>query len=240
VPTPVPTPSPTPIPTPTPVPTPTPDPSPTPNPQSALLLVSEENSDKAVAFDSVTRVRDPFPLNQRVPFSADKRTRIMLFAQNVNMLPTEDLSAFTVVAEDPQHHLYPMIVENVQKVPGLDWLSSVIVRLNDNLPASGDVQVSLTLRGIQSNRVRITIGNVPLAAVGSNGSLLNRLLSSTDRPWNPELSGAPPDPNSNNLTATVRLYALLDPYLGSHTYASAEVWPREEQVTNGRPVRPPT
>jgi hypothetical protein len=164
----------------------------------------------------------------------------MLFAQNVDVLPTADVSAFTAVAEDPQHKLYPMIVENVQKVPGLEWLSSVIVRLSDKLPASGDVQVSLTLRGLQSNRVRITIGNSPLAVAGSNGSLLNRMLSSAGRPWNPDTSGTPLDPNSNNLTATVRLYALLDPYVGSHTYASAQVWPREEQVTIGRPVRPPT
>jgi hypothetical protein len=164
----------------------------------------------------------------------------MLFAQNVDLLPTENVSAFTAVAEDSQHNLYPMIVENVQKVPGLDWLSSVIVRLSDNLPASGDVQVSLTLRGHQSNRVRLTIGNGPLATVGSNSSLLNRMLVSADRPWNPDISGTPLDPNSNNLTATVRLYALLDPYIGSHTYASAAVWPHEEQVTIGRPVWPPT
>jgi hypothetical protein len=158
----------------------------------------------------------------------------------VDLLPNENESAFTVVAEDSQHKLYPMTVEHVQKVPGFEWLSSVIVRLSDDLPASGDVQVSLTLRGLQSNHVRISIGNGPLAALGSNASLLKRLLSSTDGPWIPDLYIAPLDLNADNLTANIRPDALLNSCFGSFHYDSAAVEPPEKQLTYGRLVRPPT
>ena len=36
-----------------------------------------------VAFESVTQKREPFPLTSTVSFSADNRTRIMLFATNL-------------------------------------------------------------------------------------------------------------------------------------------------------------
>ena len=77
---------------------------------------------------------------------------------NVDILPGEDLSIATVDAEDASHRIYPMAVEHISKVQGLDWLSCVIVRLNDDMGDIGDVLVRLTLRGVPSNRVRVGIG----------------------------------------------------------------------------------
>ena len=56
---------------------------------SRPVLISQETSTRAVAFESVTQIREPFPLTSTVQFSADNRTRIMLYAQNLTLQPGE-------------------------------------------------------------------------------------------------------------------------------------------------------
>jgi uncharacterized protein (TIGR03437 family) len=75
----------------------------------------------------------------------------MLFAANLDLLPGEDLSVVTAQAVDAQNISYPLPVEYVGKVPDFNWLSSVIVRLPDNLSLNGDVSIGITLRGANSN-----------------------------------------------------------------------------------------
>ena len=119
------------------------------------VLLAEENTDIAIALDSVTMVRDPFPLTNIFNFSADHRTRLMLFGMNLNLLPNEDASAVTARAEDAALNVYPLTVEFVGKVPGFDWLTQVVVRLPDNTPAAQSIFVSVTLHGRTSNKVRV-------------------------------------------------------------------------------------
>ena len=121
------------------------------------IIQIEENTDSAIAFDSVTMIRDPFPLTNIFNFNADNRTRVMLFAVNLDLLPNEDSSAVTARAEDAQMNVYPLTVEFVGRVPDFSSLTQVIVRLPDNLPAGQDVLVSITLHGQTSNKARITI-----------------------------------------------------------------------------------
>jgi hypothetical protein len=115
-------------------------------------LLTEQNSDLAIALDSVTMVRDPFPLTNVFNFSADRRTRLMLFGMNLNLLPGEVLTAR---AEDAALNVYPLTVEFVGKVPGFDWLTEVVVRLADNTPAAQSIFVSVTLHGRTSNKARV-------------------------------------------------------------------------------------
>lgn len=121
------------------------------------LLISESGSDLAVALESVWLMRDPFPITNVFNLGADQRTRIMLFGINMDLLPGEDSSAVTVRAEDAQAGIYPMTVEFVGKVPGFDWLTEVVVRLPDGLPANQSVLISATLRGKTTNKVRVRI-----------------------------------------------------------------------------------
>jgi hypothetical protein len=116
------------------------------------VLLTEQNSDLAIALDSVTMVRDPFPLTNVFNFSADRRTRLMLFGMNLNLLPGEVLTAR---AEDAALNVYPLTVEFVGKVPGFDWLTEVVVRLPDNTPAAQSIFVSVTLHGRTSNKARV-------------------------------------------------------------------------------------
>lgn len=196
---------------------------------AAPELMSEATSTRAIAVESVTWKREPFPLTQPIPFSIDSRTRVMLFAKNLDLLPGEDASAVTAEAEDAAHTIYPLRVEFAGKMPGFDWLSGIVVRLDDNLGDVGDVLVGIRLRGVASNRVRIGIGHVgggppddgggttpPLVpALGVNASLKGKRLFPADNPWNQDISALPTDPNSANLIASIGLTTALHPDFGT-------------------------
>src|SRR3981081_3127115 len=59
------------------------------------ILLTEDDTDSAIAFSSVTRMCDPFPLANVFNFSSDNRTRVMLFSVNLNLLQGDNNSAVT-------------------------------------------------------------------------------------------------------------------------------------------------
>lgn len=124
---------------------------------TAPALLTEENSPRGVALDSVAFVRDPFPLFTRNNFSSDQRTRVMLFGVNMKLLPGEQTSAVTAQARDSQQRIVPLAVEYVGEVQGFDWLTQVNVRLPDELANGGDVWIRISLRGASSNEVLISV-----------------------------------------------------------------------------------
>ena len=128
--------------------------------QTAPILISHADSTRAIAFESVTRRREPFTTTTPINFASDSTTRIMLFATNLQLQPGETASAVTADAEDANHTIYQLTVEHVDAVPDQPWVSSIVVRLADNLPATGDVLVRIKYRGVESNRVRVGIGEV--------------------------------------------------------------------------------
>jgi uncharacterized protein (TIGR03437 family) len=75
----------------------------------------------------------------------------------LELMPGEDASVITAQAEDSQHNVYPLTIEYVGKVPNLDWLSQVVVRLPDTLEGKGDVWFSVSLRGATSSKALVTI-----------------------------------------------------------------------------------
>jgi hypothetical protein len=121
------------------------------------MLISEAGSDSAVALDSVTFVRDPFPLSNIFNFSADHRTRLMLFGMNMGLVAGENSSAVMARAEDASGNVFPLTVEFVGKVPGFDWLTQIVVRLPDNTPAGQTLFVSATVREETTNKVRVRV-----------------------------------------------------------------------------------
>src|SRR6185369_1534497 len=140
----------TPTPTPTPTPTATPTPTPTPTPAPAPVLLTPGNSNRAVALHSVLMTAEPFSLFTPNNFGPDQRTRIALFATNVQLLQGETLAAISVSAVDTRSVTYTLPVEALTVVAGLDWLYSVVVRLPDDPTLKGDLAVTLTLRGLKS------------------------------------------------------------------------------------------
>lgn len=119
-------------------------------------LISHADSTRAIAFESVTRQREPFTTTAQVKFGSDSATRIMLFAMNLQLLPGETITAD---AEDASHTIYPLTVEYAGSVPDQPWATSLVVRLAENMPQAGDVLVRIKYRGVESNRVRVGIGH---------------------------------------------------------------------------------
>jgi len=128
--------------------------------QSAPILISHTDSTRAISFDSVTRQREPFSRTTQIKFGTDHATRIMLFAMNLNLQSGDTASDITAEAEDAAHNVYPLLVENIGKVPDQPWATSIVMRLDSNLPETGDVLVRIRYRGLASNRVRVGIGQV--------------------------------------------------------------------------------
>ncbi|HXQ73172.1 MAG TPA: PQQ-dependent sugar dehydrogenase [Pyrinomonadaceae bacterium] len=118
----------------------------------APVIVTEPNTDSAIALDSVSSMRDPFPLTTRFNFSADGRTRLSLFVMNLELQAGENVTARL---EDASLKVYPLTVEFVGKVPNFDSLAQVIVRLPNDTPSAQTLFVSVTLRGQTSNKARI-------------------------------------------------------------------------------------
>lgn len=121
------------------------------------LLVTEEDSDLAVALNAANLFRDPFPLTDPFNFSSDNRTRVMMFAMNLTLVGNEDASSVTARAEDAQLNIYPLTVEYVGAVPGFSWLTEVVVVLPGNLPAGQSVLISVTWHAQTSNKARVRI-----------------------------------------------------------------------------------
>lgn len=122
-----------------------------------LTILTEQNTDHAIAVDSVTYLRDPFVLLNLHNFSSDQRTRIMFFAVNLQLAPGENASAVTAQIEDAMGTMRSAAVEFVGKPPGFDDFTQIVIRLPDGLPA-GNAFVTIALHGETSNKARITIG----------------------------------------------------------------------------------
>jgi choline-sulfatase len=129
-----------------------------PEPPPVPFLLTEENSERAVALNAVTQTRDPFFVVTRNNLSEDQRTRIMLFAMNVELLPDEDSSVLTAQAETAERGTVQLPIEYVGKVQRFFWLTQLNVRLPEELENAGDVWVSLKLRGLPSNKALISVG----------------------------------------------------------------------------------
>lgn len=123
----------------------------------APKLLTEENTERAIALEPVTLMREPFLLTPTHNFSSDHHTRVMLFAIDMELGQGEGVSSVTAQAEDSQQMTYALTVEYVGKVPNFDWLTQVVIKLPAEVEIAGDLWVSIKVRGVVSNRALISI-----------------------------------------------------------------------------------
>lgn len=124
-------------------------------------LLADEGTGRAVALNSVTRVSEPFELTTPYNLSPDTRTRLLLFAANVDPTAAGNTSAVTAQAEDAQNRTYPLAVEFVGTVPGQDWLTQIVVILPAELANAGEVRVQIKVLGIGSNKAPLNVSPSP-------------------------------------------------------------------------------
>lgn len=156
------------------------------------VLISQPDSTRALAFDSVTQHREPFSAVSPVRFSADNHTRIMLFAMNLNLQPGDTADSLSADAEDAAHTIHTLAVEYVGPVPDQPWATSLVLRLSDALADVGDVLVRVSYQGRASNRVRVGIGHLGGGPPDDDGAV----------PTPGSIAPPPPAPNATagNLT----------------------------------------
>src|SRR5262245_53053921 len=86
---------------------------------TAPVLLTKANSNRAIAVETTGQTTEPFGPTAAIPFSVDDRTRVMLFASNLTLLPGETAANVTASAEDGNHVQYPLTVEYAGSVPNL-------------------------------------------------------------------------------------------------------------------------
>jgi hypothetical protein len=134
-----------------------------PVPQQAPTLLTYvngrfENTGRAAALDSVSLLSEPLAVvSDQNFFSPDRRTRINLFAYNLELGAGEDATAITAEAQDSQLRIYNLPVEAVNRVPNFEWITQVTAKLPDELKGAGEVLLSVKLHSLSSNKLPIAI-----------------------------------------------------------------------------------
>ncbi len=116
------------------------------------LLLTEYGSNRVLALNAVTLLRDPFGVTNAFNFSADRQTRVMLFAVNIEPNPV-----IAVQAEAPDGTIYMLEVEYAGSMPGAGSITQITVKLPPQLADAGDMMVSVTFNRIMSNKALIKI-----------------------------------------------------------------------------------
>ena len=124
-------------------------------PPAPQLLVTNSTG-RAVALDSVTNESEPFHVLSSRNLSVDGHTRLTIFLVGVSLVP-DDLAFVTARVEDSQLNVVNLPVEATARVKNLSWMSQVTVRLPDSLTAVGNVNISVGVRGVMSNKAPIRI-----------------------------------------------------------------------------------
>lgn len=121
------------------------------------LLFTDPCTQHVVALDSVTLTSGPFALPNSTNFSSDQRTRLTLFAWNMNLQPGEGAGDVSVEAIDSQQTTITLPVEFVSDVAGQPGLTQITVKLPDSLSQGGDLRLRILAHGFTSNEAPLTI-----------------------------------------------------------------------------------
>jgi hypothetical protein len=129
-----------------------------PSQAGAPALLMEENTDRAIALDLVTQIRDPFSLTNPNNLSTDLRRRLDLFVWQLGFSAGDNLSDIRVLAEDGEGRVYDLAVEYQVALIGVSDVTQVVVRLPDNVVgAPRDLWFKVGLHGLYSNSAIIKI-----------------------------------------------------------------------------------
>ena len=123
------------------------------------LLLTNSTTGRAAAFDSVALTTEPFDVNttKERNLSSDGRTRVTLLVVGVRLAAPGEEAFVTARAVDSQQRVFDLPVEGVGGAKDLSWLAQVTVRLPSELSGAGDLSVTVTVRGVESNAVTLRV-----------------------------------------------------------------------------------
>ena len=124
----------------------------------ALVLLTDANSQRALALTSITQVAEPFSISNGFGLSSDHLTRISLFAIGMRLESGQNVAAsVTATAKDIRGGVHPLLVEFAGDIPGFDWLTQVVVKLDPSITFPNDVEIKITYLGATSNAVTVAV-----------------------------------------------------------------------------------
>lgn len=134
-----------------------------PNPDSPTpVLISESDSTRALAIPADKFFGEITAKIKEKAFSPD--SKIVLFVTNIDLMSDESANAFRVYVEDAQGRTYRFPVLDIQPVKNQEGIYALKVQMKDVLGfwnqsiSGGDILISVTWRGLMSNRVRLGYG----------------------------------------------------------------------------------
>jgi hypothetical protein len=119
----------------------------------APVLATDENSQRAIAFDSLFFIGEPITIPNLDFLGTDRRTRIVLFATNLTLTPGLVVTADAVDAQQLTHQLP---VESVRSLPAFVGFTQLNLRLPETI-AAGDLRITITVNGQTSNVILVAI-----------------------------------------------------------------------------------
>lgn len=129
-------------------------------PLSLVLDQSGPGANQAAAVDSLTFLRDPFPVvNTGSLFNqgGDRNTRVIILVTNLQLVSGEPPAAVIVNLVDSNNQSYDLGVEDVRPIPYFNF-TQVIFRLPDNL-APGVCSIKVKAHSVVSNVGTMRIRN---------------------------------------------------------------------------------
>jgi hypothetical protein len=118
-----------------------------------VMIYTETGTDRAVALNAIHLVSQPFGLRTEPNLSADTRTRVALFVEDLQI--NQGFPPIVVTAMDAQQRQFQIPLEVVAIFTNAPF-SQLVVRLPETLPA-GDLFLRVSVNGVASNLARITI-----------------------------------------------------------------------------------
>jgi glucose/arabinose dehydrogenase len=118
------------------------------------VLATEENSQRAIAFDSLFFIPEPIAIPNLDFLGADRQTRVVLFATNLTLTPG---LVITAEAVDAQQFTHQLPVEFAGSLPAFMELTQLNLKLPDEITVAGDLRVSITVNGRKSNVLLIAV-----------------------------------------------------------------------------------
>lgn len=102
-------------------------------------------------------MRDPFPVTAPFRLGLDQKTRIMIFAHNAQ-LSAGETSAVVSAQLELGAQVVPVEVEYVGPLSRAPGITMIVIKLPDGITALTNAQVSITVRGLPSNKAIVTVG----------------------------------------------------------------------------------
>jgi hypothetical protein len=127
----------------------------------APVLLTDGQTGRAIVLSSVTHQSDPLPFASGANLTGDRRTRLLLFARNIDWLRVNPNTPLSVQAEDASHRVFNLTVERATVNPNMNWLTEIVVSLPEELSNGGKLQLTLDVGGFASNKISVTITRAP-------------------------------------------------------------------------------